>query len=520
MQRLFASRTGFDYAFDIGEIGQEALLAEKAALERVCTLEYKRQLTRRYIAGGLAPHVVGYVGRIPAESVDYWVARGYSPDALIGLDGIEREQEAVLAGRGPAALALTLRGKEVRKLAERPAQPSQGIYLTIDRRLQEAVQNILKDAWENAPWRGTSTGGAAVVMDVNTGEILAIASYPDFNTEVFNPYSSIKDAAQRIQTWLKDPRKPTFNRASMGQYAPGSVFKIVSMAAAADSGTIGVNAPYYCGALWNGAALGDRTRYDWIYGSGQHGSITLRQALTGSCDIYFWHVGWTLNRKNPQLLFDYARRMGLGAPTGVKGISEAAGFLPDPATYVNLSGLKWSGSDALNAVIGQGSIQVTPLQITRMVAAIANGGTLYEPLIISKIGIIGEPSFEAKPTPNGKLDFKPEVMRALQTGMCEVTTNKTIGTAEFIFSDLKGVVVCGKTGSAQTTQFFPHGWFTAYAGRTADKPEIAVTVIVEFSHEGSFVAAPIVRSIVEAYYKMPVTSPWFKGAMPALVSRP
>jgi penicillin-binding protein 2 len=522
MKKVYGPRTGYDYIYDIGDLNQEVLTAEKAALERVCALSYQAVPTRRYVAGGLAPHVVGYVGRIPAESVNEWVARGYSPDAMIGIDGVERYWESTLAGRGAATLLIQARNGTTRTLAKREAEPSQSVYLTLDRKLQEATQDMLKDAYANSVWGSWSTGAAAIVMDVHSGEILAIASYPDFNVDAFNPNTALPDAQALIDRWAKDPKKPTFNRATLGQYPLGSVFKIVSMAAAADSGKFSLNSTYVCTGVWNGAPLGDRTRYDWIYnqGPGQHGLITLKQALTGSCDIYFWHVGWTLDKVNPQMLVDYARRMGFGGPTGIKDVSESTGALPDPQNYERTNGVKWRSSDALNLVIGQGDVLVTPLQVVRMVTAVANGGTLYQPLLVKKVGIINEPSYIAKPVPNGRFDLKPEVLAGIRDSMCQVTTNPTLGTAEFVFRDFKGAVVCGKTGTAQAglAHDQPHAWFAAYAGRTADAPDIAVVVIVEHSNEGSFIAAPIVRRIVETYYNLPISPwpTWWGGGLPTV----
>jgi cell division protein FtsI/penicillin-binding protein 2 len=520
MKQLYGSRTGLDYIFDIGELSQETIATEKDALERVCKLSYTSIPTRRYVAGGLAPHIVGHVGRIPAETLNQWIAQGYKQDALVGLDGIERYWETTLAGRGEATLIIRSRDGSTRTLAKRDAQPSQSVYLTIDRKLQEAVQGMFKEAFDTAIWGKWSTGAAAVVMDVHTGEILAIASYPDFNVDAFNPYTSLKDAQALIDNWYKDPKKPTFSRATLGQYPLGSVFKIVSMAAAADSGKFKLTSTLACSGIWNGGPLGDRTRLDWLKRG--HGIINLKQALIGSCDVYFWNVGWTLDKANPQILVDYAHRMGFGAPTGIKDVSESAGRLPDPKNYEQINGTKWRSSDALNLVIGQGDVQVTPLQVVRMVAAVANGGTLYQPLLVEKVGIINQPSYIATPVPNGKLDLKPEVLTGIQESMCGVTTNPTLGTAEFIYRGFKGAVVCGKTGTAQAglEGDLPHAWFAAYAGKTADKPDIAVVVIVEHSNEGSYVAAPIVKRIIETYYGLPI-SPWpdfWQGGLPTVTS--
>ncbi len=348
------------------------------------------------------------------------------------------------------------------------------------------------------------------MLDVKTGEILAIVSYPDFDVDAFNPNTQLKNAQELIAAWSKDPRRPTYNRATLGQYPPGSVFKLVTMAAAADSGQFNMNTRYTCTGIWNGEAIGDRKREDWIASTAarQHGNITLQQALEGSCNIYFWHIGWTLWGVNAELMPDYARRMGFGAVTGVKGVGEAAGAIPDVKNFEKLNGRKWTGSDALNMAIGQGEVVVTPLQIARMVVGIANGGTLWEPQIVKQVGIIGEPTYVATPKATGQFNFKPGVLEGMRAAMCKVVTDPNYGTAYFVFKDWKGgAVICGKTGTAESGSGLPHAWFAAYAGKTADDPEIAIAVVVEKSNEGSYIAAPIARRIVELYYDLPIT-PW------------
>ncbi|PJF31460.1 MAG: hypothetical protein CUN51_03785 [Candidatus Thermofonsia Clade 1 bacterium] len=506
LSRLFGGNTGRDFAYEIGVIAQERFFEVQADLERHCTLRYETRPTRRYLMGGIAPHVVGYVGAIPAEQVEFWEARGYPRDAIIGIDGVERQLENVLSGQGKASLVLRRDGVVVRTLAERPGLPSQSVYLTLDLRMQEATQRILEQAFTTGGLGFISPGAAVVILDVNTGAILTLASYPTFNVEAFNPNTSLPNAQALIQQWMNDPRKPTFNRATLGQYPPGSVFKIISMAAGIESGLFTPNTRHYCGGIWNGTPIGDRTRTDWIASTaaGRHGSITLKQALTGSCNIYFWHLGGTLSSADPEILPNIARKMGFGKPSGMTDLPEAIGLLPEPSRYEQLVGRKWRNSDALNAVIGQGDVVVTPLQVARAVAAVANGGYLYKPYVVEKIGIIGEPSFIAKPE-GERLDFKPETLAAIREAMCEVTTNRTIGTATFVFEGLRGAVVCGKTGTAETPTGGTHAWFAAYAGRTADSPEIALVVLVERGGEGSGVAAPIARRLVEAYYQLTPT---------------
>ncbi|HRE47366.1 MAG TPA: penicillin-binding transpeptidase domain-containing protein [Aggregatilineales bacterium] len=519
LKTIYGAATGRDFAYEVGVLSLEVFEEKHLFLEQHCTLEYANRPARRYIAGGLAPHVVGYVGRIPAERIDEWLARGYSPDALIGIDGIERFWESALAGRGEVTLRLRL-GAKTRILASIPAIPSQSVYLTLKRDFQLVVQNALKEAWEESAWGQYSPGGAAVVLDVRTGEVLAIASYPTFDVDAFNPNTALPNAQALLRQWTNDPRKPTLNRAALGQYAPGSVFKIVTVAAGLDSGAFTLNQRYYCGGIWNGTRLGDRERKDWIANTDQrqHGSITLSQALTGSCNIYMWHIAWSLNGSDPNTLIDHALRMGFGAPTGIRDIAEAPGYIPNPATYPQVAGRAWRGSDALNAAIGQGDIVVSPLQIARMVAAVANDGTLYQPLLVREVGIIGAPSYTAEPIANGQLTFKPGVLQGIRAAMCAVMTDARYGTAYFVFKDYDGgAVICGKTGTAETGGL-PHAWFAAFAGKRADEPEIAVVVIAERSNEGSYIAAPIVRRIIESYYNQPITPypPWYQGGLPNL----
>jgi penicillin-binding protein 2 len=501
----YSRYTGQDYKFEVGRLSAERFNPERAALDRACTLAYESRPTRRYVAQGLAPHVVGFVGQIPAERADEFRAAGYPEDALVGLDGIEAFWEETLAGRGAARLLVYAGNNQLsRVLAERQPVQSQSVYLTLNVRLQEATQAALRSAFETAVWGIGAPGGAAVVMDVRTGAILAIASYPDFVVDAFNPNTSLPNAQELIQIWNQDPRRPTLNRATQGQFPAGSVFKIISSVAAADSGAFAFNTPLSCGGVWNGTSLGDRTRTDWLEGG--HGRVTLKQALTASCNIYYWNIGWKLNGIDPYLLINYAKMFGIGQKTGIRDISEAAGSLPDPATKERTEGLRWTGSDALNVVIGQ-SLTVTPLQIVRAVAAVANGGTLYQPQLVERVGIIGKYSYEFAAIPQGRLSVKPEVLAGVREGMCGVTTNPTIGTAYFVYKDFTGAAVCGKTGTAQNRPGEADtAWFAAFAGKNADEPEIAIVVVIEKGGQGSYVASPIVRRIAETYFRLPISS--------------
>ncbi len=500
----------------IDEIDVETYEAESALLEEVCGATFEERRTRRYFGGGLASHVVGYVGYIPGERCAEWEMRGYTCDDLVGRVGIEKWGEDILAGeRGGRLSVIAPSGQRLRDIAEKEPKPSEAIYLTIDRDLQVAVQQAVSDAYNYATmhFASVSTGAAAVVMDVQTGEILAMASYPWFDPNIYNP-DTPRDAQAELQAIQEDPRRPQLNRAALGLYPAGSVFKIVTMTAAADSGVFQLDQTYRCTGTWT--QPDGFVRYDWLEGG--HGTINLRQSLTYSCDPYNYEIGLQLNQKDPYLLAEYARDMGLGELTGIDQIEEDAGLIPDP-DFVENAGGTWTYSDNVNMAIGQGDVLVTPLQIARMMAAVANGGTLYQPQLVHHIGLIGEaPSWQFEPVPQGEFDAQSYVLEAVQDALCAVTTDPR-GTATWRYEDME-IPTCGKTGTAQAggEDDWPHAWFSAYA--PADDPEIAVVVLVEHAGEGSWVSAPIVRRIIEAYYGVPLTSypPDWGYELPAIPS--
>ena len=208
-----------------------------------------------------------------------------------------------------------------------------------------------------------------------------------------------------------------------------------------------------------------------------------------------------MNNVDPFLLPTYARRLGLGAPTGLTDIEEASGGIPDPDTIRTTTGLPWTFSFAVNLSIGQGEVQVTPLQMVRMYAGVANGGDLLRPRLVRETGILDQRRFVAEPDVMSTFDLQPGVLDVVQQGMCDVTSTRS-GTAEHIFrnSPLQNLGVCGKTGTAQAPgeTAAPHSWFIAYA--PADEPQIATVVMIENSGDGSAIAAPLTRRIMEYYF--------------------
>ena len=507
------NRFGPEVLFPVGEVTPETYLAEEPTLLEACAIgdddrDTRTRATRRYL-GTIAPHVVGYVGPIRPDQAAEYAQRGYPSDALIGQDGVEAGFEEYLAGTMGGTLQIVGADGAVRRvLAEVAPLPGQSVYLTIDADLQAAVQEAFADAYAAAgpTWAQTSPGAAAVVMDVKTGEILAMVSYPWFDPSVFNPDSMIPDRQAQIEALQTDPRTPLLNRATMGALPPGSVFKLVSLATALDSGIYNANSGWTCSGRWSSDDDWLPVRYDWLPTG--HGWVTAPWAITYSCNPYFWQLGKNVQAVDYTLIERYAHRMGLGVPTGQTVLPEAAGQISNDAIVLRLQGRHWTPADMYNLVIGQGETLVTPLQIARMVAALANGGQVWKPEFVQKVQLIGQtPVYESAPEAVETLDFDPSLFELIQQAMCNVTLDPN-GTARYIYHDWyefheTDVVVCGKTGTAQSGGVGqkPGAWFAAFAPQ--DDPEIAIAVVVENSCEGSEVSSPIVARIVEDYYGLP-----------------
>lgn len=502
-----------DSRFYVGEVDADVYASRAGDLLATCSIAdvntIERQ-TRRYYRGNAVSHVVGHIGQIPADNLQTWLDRGYETGELIGLDGVELAFEAQLSGQADRILRITEPGGiAVRELGSSEGTAPQPVTLTIDRELQAEVAQALADAYNYAEpnWggRGISTGAAAIVLDVNTGAILAMSSFPLYEPDIFNPDTAccgIVAAPTRIGELFGDPRTPMFNRVTQGQFSPGSIFKIVTTAAVAQEKLFDPNEIFYCGLDWtDGPLYGDTAgfiRGDWRKWEPEPfnvptGDITLSQALTSSCDPFFYQMGAQLfTERGPSTLMDYARRMGLGTPTGINYFGpEAIGQVPVPRSV----------SDAINTAIGQGDVQVTPIQMARLTAAIANGGTVYQPYLVQQVGGVDgtDVSFTAQPVVVGELGLDAEALAIVRQGMCDVTKVEDLGTAVWPFEGT-AYHACAKTGTSQTSRY-PNAWFVSYV--PAENPQIAVVVMAEQSLEGSQVAAPITRRIMDFYLGQP-----------------
>jgi len=477
-----------DWRIPIAEIPGEVSIDHNEMLSSIAGIYREEKDGRLYPGGGSAPHIVGWVSPIPAERLSEYRVLGYRGDEWVGTSGVEAWGERILAGEhGGKLTIIDASGNVLMELAEREAVPARPIFTTLDREFQQKVQQIIG-----------GRQGAIVVLDARTGAVRALASGPGFDANIFAGPSG---AQQRSQI-LSDPRNPLFNRAVHGTYPCGSVFKIVTMSAAMEAaGMDPATTTFNCPGYWEG--LGPSARKACWKTDG-HGIITLEDGLTASCDVVFYSVGLALDGLDPAVLPEYARGFGFGVETGLEGVVEDPGLVPAPDWKANALGENWWVGDTINLSIGQGYLLVTPLQVARMIAAVGNGGTLYRPYVVERVAASElYPEQVMQPEVVGHLPVTPEHLAAIQEALLGVTT-RSIGTAPHRFTGLT-IPVAGKTGTAESggPESIPHSWFAAYA--PADDPEIAIAVIVERAGEGSTVAAPMTRQVVEAYYGLPIT---------------
>jgi penicillin-binding protein 2 len=453
---------------------------------------------RYYYGNGDAAPITGYVSSIQPDELDGYLAKGYARDQLVGRSGLEKWGEAILAGRnGGQLVLLDAQGNPLKTLsAAVPSVDGQDIYTTIDLELQQAAMFALGDL-----------PGAIVALNRDTGEVLALASNPTYDPNWFSPYNYNRIA---VGDYFSDAREPLINRAAQSAFPAGSVFKIVTMAAGLRSGLFTPDSRYECAGEWSEAGPTAILK-DWKEGG--HGNITLTEGLSGSCNPWFYHIGYALYQYNPGYESDIARQFGLGQVTAIGAIDENAGLIPDPDWKLQAKGAPWEPLDSVNMAIGQGDVLVTPLQIARLVAAVGNGGALQQPQLALKIQPAeGEPTFTFAPIIQSQLPLDTAQLEAIQLGMYNVT-QEPLGTARTRFRNFR-VKVAGKTGTAEDPGIFgtqePHAWFAGYTfqGRE-DLPDIAVAVVVTNQGQGSDFAAPIFRRVVEAYFGLPfVRYPW------------
>jgi penicillin-binding protein 2 len=497
---LYDAIRGQDTWVPVGEAPLEEYNKRYSLLSSVGGLIASKYSSRFYYGGGIAPQSVGYVQPVPKEELDQYIRQGYSPSTRIGMAGIERWGEDLLAGKtGGTLYVVSKDGKVLSTLGQTETKPASSITLTIDKDFQAKAQKAM-----------LGIRGSVVVLERNTGKVLAIVSSPSYDPNLFEPTN--QNSGYALGNLLSDPDQPMYNRATQGQYPLGSVFKVITLSAALESKTYTPDTKYECG--YEFTELGNPILYDWTWEHMQNeiaagdeppytqpsGTLTLIGGLMRSCNPYFYHIGRDLFiQGRTSAIADMARGFGLAKETGIGALEEKPGTIQNPTTEL----------EATNQAIGQGDVLVTPLQVADFMAAIGNGGTLYRPQIIEKTtDANGVETIVFKPESRGVLPMHAETLTALRTAMLAVVREKR-GTAYSRFYNLR-TPVYGKTGTAQTNGK-SHAWFAGYTdANNPDLPDIAIAVIAENAGEGSQVAAPIFKRIVEIYFtgQPQSTYPW------------
>ncbi|MBL7049396.1 MAG: penicillin-binding protein 2 [Nitrospira sp.] len=431
---------------------------------------------REYVYGHAASHVLGFLGRLSTSQRRSPKYKNLPKGVYAGQYGIEKIYDNVLRGSsGKKVVEVDALGSIIQVVRIQRPIKGDDLELTIDIRLQQEAERSLSDLT-----------GAVVAMSVDTGEVLALASAPSFDPNLFVRGINTEDW-QRI---IDDPEKPLLNRAVQGQYSPASTFKIISAIAALEEGIVNMSSRYYC----NGSIYFGREFNCWKKHG--HGSLDINNAIVESCDVYFYEIGKRLDIDD---LAQYAFSYGLGRPTGIDMEREAAGIVPNTGWKLERKKERWFRGETLNSIIGQGYLLATPVQMARMTAAVVNGGKLLQPYLI-----IGD---EKSGRAESEIKISKNTSDIIVKAMINVVSAPK-GTGHYAKSEI--VEIGGKTGTVQVVSLTDddsevrakhrdHGWFIAFA--PAEKPELAVAVIVEHGGSGSSSAAPIAKRIIEAYYK-------------------
>jgi len=452
---------------------------------------------RVYPGGSLAAHVLGYTGEISEDQL----GSGALPDAgigdVVGKSGVEASYETVLQGdKGFRRFEVDNQGRVRTMLAEGAPRAGRDIRLTINRDVQAVAEKALADAIAEAHRQGftKAKAGAAVVLDVNTGGVIAMASAPTYDPSVFLSGISQPDWAQLN---AKSSEYPLNNRAIMAAYPPASTFKAIVAMAGLQTGLIAPSTSFNCSGFWTGFG---KQWGKWCWNHAGHGWENLHGAITQSCDGYFYNVGKRFYLAKGEKLQDFARTMGLGSKLGIDLSGEVSGRVPDIAwkkafnkNYPEYQ--QWLPGDTVNMAIGQGDLLVTPLQLASAYATLANGGRVLRPHVLDAVlGPDGTASVVTSVTVVSDPKLSASNMATLRRALVGATT---VGTGRGSFAGFP-VSVAGKTGTAQVKGKDDYALFACYAPASA--PKYSVVVIVEQGGHGGSVAGPAARQILSKLF--------------------
>lgn len=442
--------------------------------------------SRVYPAGEAAAHVVGYMSEITAEELPDLSQRGYEPGDKIGRSGVESYAEQWLAGTRGGELKLINRdGSTIRILGSVEVEPAMDVVLTLDLDLQRSAHEALAE---------DNRKGSAVVMDPNTGEILAMASFP-----TYDPNNFVLGITDEEWARLSDPeQQPLINRATIVGYPIGSTFKLVTASAGMVHFGYDANSWFNCTGSFS-LPGSNQSWADWVPGG--QGEMNLHTAIVRSCNTIFYEMGANLDIENENWLPDMTRAFGFGERSGIVELYDIPGVVPDPQWKSQVIGDFWARGDAVNLAIGQGYFLATPLQLSKAYAAVANGGTLWRPyLVMDVVRLDGSVVHSTEPEEMGQLPLTDQQIEVLQDGMHDVV-HAGNGTATQAFAGID-YTVSGKTGTAETGREGEdaHGWFGAFT--PSDSPRITIVTMIENGVTGSGSAAPLARVIIDAYNQL------------------
>jgi penicillin-binding protein 2 len=451
---------------------------------------------RLYPRNGMAAHVIGYVGEVSEQELNTPEFAKYTLGDRVGQSGLERQYNDQLMGvDGQKQEVVDSLGNKRDTLQDLEPTPGNNLQLTLDLDLQAVAELAME-----------GKRGAVVALDPRNGEVLAMVSRPIFDPNMFTTRIRSEDWKELTN----NPDNPLMNRAIQAQLAPGSTFKPIMTMAALETGTIDQNFSVHCagGATFYGAFR----RCDVV-----HGTLDLHQAIVKSCDTYFYTVG---DKLGIDKIAEYAALVGFGTKTGVDLPDEKEGLVPSAKWKVRAMHDKWYAGETISVAIGQGALTVTPIQLAYAIGGISNGGVWFKPHLVKTPGA---------PDPVRRADFRPENLAAVISGMYGVVNESGTGSS----AQIKGIDVCGKTGTAQRISLElaksgkaagdlakENGWFVGFAPR--ENPEIVVVALFEASTHG-YTAAPIVRDVIKSYFdkKARLTQPLnLRAQQTALFERP
>ena len=452
---------------------------------------------RDYNYGDLASHLIGYLGEVDENELRQSKEGPYRMGAAIGKYGVEYRWEADLRGvDGGRQVEVDALGRELKLLQNVDPFPGNNVCLTIDLDLQRIAEEAFQEK-----------NGALVAMEIKTGRILAMVSKPSFYPGLFAKNISPED----WKSLVENPHHILQNKGIQGQYPPGSVFKIITAIAALESGIITPKTQLNCSGVY---PYGNRDFR--CYKESGHGTLDLHRAIVESCDVFFYQLGLKVGVDR---IAHFAKEFGLGKPTGILLPNEKSGIIPSSSWKQKRFGVPWYSGETLSVAVGQGYVNVTPIQLLLLISAVANGGKLFLPQVVERVeNIYGTPLKDYPPTQTGRAHLSEKTLQFMQEALMGAV-NEPHGTGWACA--LKEFKVAGKTGTAQVVRMeknfkkgdtarLPqklrdHAWFVAYA--PCEDPLISIVTLVEHGGFGGAAAAPIAKKVIEKYLSLESTSP-------------